>query len=277
MSWTASTASRFPSFQESLQGDGKPSFSRRTDDPVLVGEGTYQVELLRIEAEKEQAFRLRHQLFAETLHWVPEHPSGLEIDEYDEYTEMIALLDPMRRVLGHVRLHESTVPYMIEREFAMVLGSGLLPFKGRDTAELTRFGVHPEARSLVLRTDHGTFDAITLMMKGLYRWSKLRGVRTLFAVTDDRVLRILRMRGLPFESMAEPKLMPDGVTALAVRMNWAHFEEETRKKKPGFLAWFNLDPSAPPHPTLPFREIPAGLASRPWPQPGAGSQHQVSS
>lgn len=262
-----------PSFQTSSRGDGNPSFPRIADDPVLVREGGYRVELLRFEAEKEQAFRLRHQLFAETLRWVPEHPSGLEIDAYDDFTEMIALLDPARRVLGHVRVHESTVPYMIEREFATILGSGLLPFKGRDTAELTRFGVHPEARSLILRTAHGTLDAITLMMKGLYRWSAQRGVRTLFAVTDDRVLRILRIRGLPFEPMAEPKLMPDGVTALAVRMDWTQFEEQTRKKKPGFLAWFDADSGAAPKP---FR-TPAGLVSRPWLRPGAGSRHQASS
>ena len=273
MSWTSRIASRMPAFQASSQGEEDPSFPRRTNDPVLVEESGYRVELLRSEAEKAQAFRLRHLLFAETLRWVPEHPSGLEIDGYDEFTEMIALLDPARRVLGHVRVHEATVSYMIEREFAHLLGSGLLPFKGRDTAELTRFGVHPEARSLVLRTGQGTLDAITLMIKGLYRWSAERGVRTLFAVTDDRVLRILRIRGLPFEPMAEPKLMPDGVTAQAVRMDWAQFEAQARKKKPGFLAWFEADSSAVSKPL----RIPAGLVLRPRLQPEDGSRHQVSS
>ncbi len=277
MRGTSAVASRMPSFQLPSLGHGQMSPGWRTEDAVLVREGAYQVELLRFKEEKDQAFRLRHQLFAETLRWVPEHPSGLEVDDYDDFTEMMALLDPARRVLGLVRVHESTVPYMIEKEFAVVLGSGLLPFKGRDTAELTRFGVHSDARSLVLRTVHGRFDAITLMMKGLYRWSKRRSVHTLYAVTDDRVLRVLRMKGLPFEPMAEPKLMPDGVSAVAVRMNWAQFQAQHHEKKPEFLAWFDQDDAPLPTLSSPFTARTEAPASGPWQPPVADSPHQVSS
>lgn len=277
MSLAHKKALRVPSYQRPSLGYSHTLPGWRTEDAVLVKEGAFQVELLRFDSEKEQGFRLRHQLFAETLRWVPEHPSGLEIDTYDDFTEMMALLDSSRRVLGLVRMHESNVPYMIEKEFAVVLGSSLVPFKGRDTAELTRFGVHPEARTLVLRTEHGKLDAITLMMKGLYRWSQRRKVRTLYAVTDDRVLRILRIKGLLFEPMAEPKLMPDGVSAVAVRMDWASFEAYHREKRPELLAWFNQDETLLPNTAAPFKAMPEAPISRPWQQPVAGSRHQASS
>jgi len=250
--------------------DGGPPLIRALKDPVLAREKSCQVELLRFGAEKEQAFRIRHRLFAETLHWVPEVASGLEVDDYDTCTEMIGVVDAQRRVLGQVRVHDSSVPYMIEKEFATVLGSSPIPFKGRDTAELTRFGVLPEARAQVIQTPHGDFDLFSLLFKGAYRWSRLHGVRTIYGVTDRRVFRLLHLRGFPFEAVAEPKRMPDGVVAVAIRLDWARFEAENREQKPGLLAWFDGD--AQPR----FREVEAGRVSRLWPRPGAGSRRRVS-
>lgn len=241
--------------------DENPSLSLNREDPVIAKETDFQVEVLRSEIEKEQAFRLRHLLFAETLHWVPERPDKREVDGYDDFTEMIAVLDPTRRVLGQVRIHESTVPFMIEREFTTVLGSRLLPFKGRDTAELTRFGVHPEARSLLVNTEHGTFDMFTLLLKGTYQWSLGNGVRTLFAVTDRRVFRLLHLRGFPFEAMAEPKVMPDGITAIAIRLDWRRFEEQNQDQKPELLAWFSQGTGVAPAPSSRFMEGPGSRVS----------------
>jgi acyl homoserine lactone synthase len=231
-------------------------------DPLLAHEAGYQVELLRSGDEKAQAFRLRHRLFAETLRWVPETDSGLEVDEYDGSTEMIAVLDGDRRVLGQVRVHDASTPYMLEREFRSVLGSGPMPFKGRDSAELTRFGVQPDARALAVPTEQGVFDLFTLLFKGVYLWCRARGVRTLYGVTDRRVLRLLHLRGLPFETLAEPKTMPDGVVALAVRMSWERFEAENALQRPDLLAWFRADS---------LTEAAAAPVSAPWRPLVAGS------
>jgi N-acyl-L-homoserine lactone synthetase len=271
MQWAGSSALRLPNHNENFFGDGMLSPGRAGQDPVLARETAYQVELLRAVAEKEQAFRLRHRLFAETLHWVPEVASGLEIDAYDACTEMIAVLDPQRRVLGQVRVHESSVPFMIEREFATVLGASPIPFKGRDTAEVTRFGVLPEARAEVVQTPYGAFDLFTLLLKGMYLWSKAHAVRTIYAVVDRRVFRLLHLRGFPFEAIAEPKLMPDGVLAVAIRLDWAQFEEQNREHKPGLLAWFGQDGGLQPRLT----EVQAGPVSAPWLRPGPGSRRPV--
>ena len=263
----------FQWFPETAPGGLAETGPLGAEDPVLAREAPFRVELLRSAQQKDQAFRLRHQLFAETLHWVPEVPSGLEMDGYDSFTEMIGILDSQRRVLGQVRMHESGVPYMIEREFATVLGEGLLPLKGRDTAEITRFGLAPEARSLVVRTLQGEYDLTSLMLKGIYHWCLPRGVRTVFAVVDHRFLRLLHLRGFPFEAMAEPKRMPDGVVALAIRLDWSRFEAQCRERRPALLAWFVLGPDPTRRKRSPVREAPAVPVSRPWPPLGAGSPH----
>jgi len=261
MGWTGSSALRLQHDNEQFSTDGEPSLGQTTGDPVLAREGSCRVERLHTWSQKEQAFRIRHRLFAETLHWVPEVASGLEIDAYDTCTEMIGVLNPDGRVLGQVRVHEASVPYMIEREFASVLGASPIPFKGRDTAELTRFGVLPEARAQVVQTPFGAFDLFTLLFKGAYIWSRTHGVHTLYGVTDRRVFRLLHLRGLPFEAMAAPRLMPDGVTAVAIRLDWARFEELNRKQKPDLLAWFHADDRTQDQ--LPcFSE--AGPVSMPW-------------
>lgn len=276
MRWANIQAPPRRAIRKSFWNDGTSSLPWKREDPLLAQEIDFRVELLRSETEMEQAFRLRHLLFAETLGWVPECPQGRETDDYDATTEMIAVLDPSRRVLGQVRVHESTTPYMMEREFASVLGSNLLPFKGLDTAELTRFGVHPEARSLVVQTGYGPFDLFTLLLKGVYQWSLRHGVGTLFAVTDRRVFRLLHLRGFPFEAMAEPRLMPDGVTAVAIRLDWGRFEEQNQDRRPGLLAWFRDGHDAALEASMAFREVPGGPASRRWPQPGGGSRHRAS-
>jgi acyl homoserine lactone synthase len=230
-------------------------------DPLLAQEAGFRVELLRSGDERAQAYRLRHKLFAETLHWVPEVASGLEVDEYDGSTDMIAVLDGERRVLGQVRVHDASTPFMIEREFREVLGDGPLPFKGRDCAELTRFGLEPDARSLSVPAAQGEFDLFTLLFKGIYRWSRAHRVRTLYGVTDRRVLRLLHLRGFPFETLAEPRTMPDGVVALAVRLSWDRFEQECRERRPELLAWFRAG----------IKAVPAAPASTRWQRPAAGS------
>lgn len=219
MGWTGSSALRLQHDNEQFSTDGEPSLGQTTGDPVLAREGSCRVERLHTWSQKEQAFRIRHRLFAETLHWVPEVASGLEIDAYDTCTEMIGVLNPDGRVLGQVRVHEASVPYMI------------------------------------------AFDLFTLLFKGAYIWSRTHGVHTLYGVTDRRVFRLLHLRGLPFEAMAAPRLMPDGVTAVAIRLDWARFEELNRKQKPDLLAWFHADDRTQDQ--LPcFSE--AGPVSMPW-------------
>lgn len=243
------------------------------ESDVLAREGGFQVEILRSEPEKQQGYRLRHLLFAETLRWVPETPDGLEIDDYDQSTDMVAVLDNHRSVLGLIRMHPSTTPYMIEKEFTQLLGPEGLPPKGADNAELTRFGVHPDVRTLTLPTSWGICDVFTLLLKGLYAWSKRHEVDTVFAVTDQRVLRLLRMRGVPFEPMGAPHHMPDGVHAVAVRLDWDAFETQCRVKHPELMAWLSSTPAQRPARITEVRSAPI---AKPRPPLESDSRRSIS-
>lgn len=269
MEWALTgTDSRWPA------GAGLSPF--RPDGPGPAGEALLgreedlQLARLRMPAERDQAFRLRHRLFAETLRWVPEHPSGREIDEYDGCTEMVGIVDGRRRVLGQARMHPHDAPFMIEREFAGILGRGPV-VRGRGTAEVTRFGLDPEVRTRQLATAHGRFDLFTFLLKAMYRWCRAQEAGLLYAVVDTRMFRLLHLRGFPFEALAEPKRMPDGVVAVAIRLDWERFREENRRRRPGLLAWFEQDPAGPAALDFAFREVPAGPVAAPWPPPGAGS------
>lgn len=244
---------------------------------LLGQEGDLRLELLESPALQDQAFRLRHQLFAETLHWVPAHPSGREFDGYDRTTEMLGIVDGQGRVLGTARMHPYDTPFMLEQEFAVMLGGAAIPCKGRSTAEVTRFGLEPGARTRMVDTPHGRFDMFCLLIKAVYRWCMARGVNTLLAEVDTRFWRLVRVAGFPWEALAEPQVMPDGVVAVAIRIDWDHFREVNRLRRPGLLAWFDegLDPL--PALAFEFRAVPAGPASGPWPQPAAGSPRPVSS
>lgn len=239
-------------------------------ESVLLREGGYRVEVLRTTSVRKQAYRLRHRLFAETLRWVPEDPSGLEVDAYDLSAEMVGVLDPAGRLLGQARLHGPRVPFMLEEEFAGLVGGS--PFiRTRDLAEITRFGVDPEARGVLLPTAFGPFDLFTALLVGVYRWCRRGGIRHLAAVTDHRVLRLLRSRGFPFEPMGDLVTMPDGVRAVAVRMDWEGFRDANRLARPALAAW-----SEPPGDPPILREVRSIPSSRRWPRPGSGSPHPAS-
>ena len=59
-----------------------------------------------IESEEEylQAYRLRYQVFCETLGWVPPNSTGLEIDRYDSRAALLGLFSEENTLLGLIRL-----------------------------------------------------------------------------------------------------------------------------------------------------------------------------
>jgi len=133
---------------------------------------------------------------------------------------------------------------MIEDEFSNLMDPSCQIRKNPDVVEVTRCGVAPWARSLKFRTSWGTVDVFTLLIKGTYAWCLEHGCNYVYAVTDHKVLRLLKMRGFPVESLGEPTLMPDGVIAVAFGIDWRRFEAQTSMKNRGMLAWFTPNPEA---------------------------------
>ena len=67
-------------------------------------EGNFLVKTLSTDDEREQAYRLRHKVFAERLKWVKESPDELEIDAYDRLATNLGLFTESGKLCGISRL-----------------------------------------------------------------------------------------------------------------------------------------------------------------------------
>lgn len=197
-------------------------------------EDNFVVKKLRARRDVEAALRLRHDVFARELRWVPESTDGMERDMYDGFSDAIGVFGNDRALAGHLRLTPSPHPFMIEKEFLDLLPGRKPAPKLADYAEATRLCVRPDLRLGPLA---GKIAA--MLYKGMYHWSLSLGVRFMMIVVDRRCFRHLRMTGLTVEPVGEFTTMPDGVSAAACRIDWRAFEKEGKRARPEFFAWMS--------------------------------------
>lgn len=210
------------------------SIDRSQDVPA----GSHIVTTLHAEEELVQAHRLRHLVFAEQLHWVPCTENGLEYDPYDAFAVHFGVLDDRGKLLAYVRLITADRPFMIEKEFLVVLGEDHPIRKEEDTCELTRFCVTPEARNIRIACRDGESDVVMLLFKGVYAWCCERDIRFIYGITDRTIHKFLNIKGFPYRIIGAPKVMPDGVVARAIFLDWREFEHLNAVKRPGLLEWY---------------------------------------
>jgi acyl homoserine lactone synthase len=128
--------------------------------------------------------------------------------------------------------------FMMEREFLSLVDPGHRIRKEQDTAEISRLCVAPEARS---NRTAGNFDVhkISLaLFKGVYQWCMLNKIRYLYAVTELKVYRLYCLKGFPYRLIGHPTRMPDGVTVVAVMLDWQEFESMNSVRRPVLIDWF---------------------------------------
>jgi acyl homoserine lactone synthase len=210
-------------------------------------EDNMTVKILTSQAELNQAFRLRHEIFAEELKWVPEDEFGLEIDRYDVNGVHFGVMDMDGNLLAYMRILPTSGPYMLENEFSFLVGRDHDIRHSFDTAEISRLCVSRTARSKVVTGNFGMHSTSILLLKGVYHWSSKEHVRYLYAVTEDKVHRLYRAKGFPFKAIGDVKVMPDGVNAVAIMLDWYEFSMNNLAKKPRFYSWFSqVQPSPVP-------------------------------
>ena len=79
------------------------------------------VRIVDTPEDREQAFRLRHAVYCQRLHWVPPRPDGREHDGYDEGSTTVAVFAADGRILGLVRFIPPGRPFMLESDFCRLL------------------------------------------------------------------------------------------------------------------------------------------------------------
>lgn len=213
-------------------------------------EGEFLVKTLKEEDELQQAYRLRHRVFAETLQWVPPTDDGKEMDMYDLWGVTVGLFGPNGALLGMARLLPSAGKFMLENEFGALLPEDYAIRKERDTAEITRLAVHPDIRDPKLSA-----KIMLGVLKGIYQWAVENEIRYYYLEVEHRFLRALRMLGFPCEPIGPVvQLPPAGVGAVAALYDMARFDDENMEKRPELLEWISTV-------RMPMGEVVSGRTS----------------
>jgi len=228
---------------------------------IFIQEEGLTAKNLITEEEKIQAFHLRHRIFAQELGWVPRCENGLERDDYDEYAVPFGVFDPDNKMLAHIRLVHAEYPLMVDKEFKFLISSEHKVRRENDTVEISRICVALEARTGNIRDNFGIYRVSMFLYKGVYHWCLKNHIRHIYAVVEQKVLRLLRSAGFPCRLIGEPQIMPDGAKACAVIMDWREFEILNTEKRPDMLKWFTRYQSV--------------RAERQQTRPEACLQHQV--
>ncbi|MDA8326529.1 MAG: hypothetical protein M0033_09970 [Nitrospiraceae bacterium] len=206
---------------------------------MYIEENGYIVKAISAGNELRQAYALRHKIFAEELHWVPVTPDGLEIDGYDtlEATGFGVFFEGS--ILAYIRFIPASLPFMIDKDFAVLMDPAHVIRREPDTGEISRFCVSTESRRK-LPSGQYTF---MFLLKGLYHWCALRNIRYIYSVVETKVFRLCYAKGIISKPVGTPLVMPDGTEAVAVIIDWRLFDEINKRQRPSMYQWFTQNQS----------------------------------
>jgi N-acyl-L-homoserine lactone synthetase len=208
---------------------------------VVLQEEDIVVRTITKEIDWEKAGRLRHEIFCNELKWVLHSENGLESDEYDNCAVFFGVFDKNDTLLAFLRLILPGRQFMMEKEFRSLVHQDHIIRKLPDTAEISRLCVAPDART----NGGGNFGVHRLslvLFTAVYQWCLANGIRYLYAVTELKIYRLYCIKGFPYKLIGGPENMPDGVTIVAVMMDWDEFEQSNAVSRPELAAWFRQGP-----------------------------------
>ncbi len=189
----------------------------------------YRVTWELTPSQLRQVHALRADVFCRELGWVGAPEDKAEWDEFDATSIHVAVLDKSSDVVAAVRLTGCDAPWMLDTVFSALAPPGLV-VKDADAVEASRLLVSQRSRDPRFGNRVRTCD---LVYKGAYAYCRTNGIRYVYMVTSDVVLRHLQRTGLPCEPLAPPRRMPDGVRALVVKVDWSQLP-----RSPSVAAWY---------------------------------------
>jgi N-acyl-L-homoserine lactone synthetase len=205
-------------------------------------------------SELREVSELRADVFGRELGWTATQEGGVERDEFDDDSTHLAVLDSQSGVVGAVRLIASRAPWMLDTVFSALGPDGGIA-RAADAAEASRLAVHRRWRGKRLGDGMRACD---LLYKAAYVYCRIHGIRYLYMVVSDIVLAHMQRAGLPCCAIGAARLMPDGVRAVAVVLDWARIREI-----PKLAAWYasGWEARRTGLPSSPERAVP-GLVAR---------------
>lgn len=151
--------------------------------------------------------RLRKRVFMDELGWpVTATADGLEIDEFDDENALYLLsINDAKRVVGTWRMHPTSTQTMIQKlwpEFLKTISMELSP----KVWEMSRFAASSPTltgREAIKESQ----KAVAEMFSGLTQLCMQSGVRTVFTLYDDRIVRVIRRLGCIPQAISEQRLI----------------------------------------------------------------------
>jgi N-acyl-L-homoserine lactone synthetase len=208
---------------------------------LIFQEEKFLVKSIAAPEEIDAAMRLRHEVFREELRWVPPTPDRSDRDRYDDFAHPIGVFDEQGELIGHVRLILAPDPYMIEKEFSVLLPADGSFKKTPGMAESTRICVRKDCRKISV----GPATLAHLLYKAVYQWSLMNDSRYLVTIIEQRYFHYLK-RYFPFREVADFAPLGEGVMSGIALLDWREFEERAREKRPSFFNWISdLRPLVP--------------------------------
>nr|WP_282598225.1 acyl-homoserine-lactone synthase [Chromobacterium violaceum] len=162
----------------------------------------------------------RHRVFRDRLKWLPVSPDGLDWDEYDAFSANLAITRD-GEVVGSVRFTPGSERYMLERDFSTLLVSGEKLWKGRDSAEISRFAIDAGKLS---GGERGA--ASRLLYFALWQWASWNDIRWMYFVVEPCMYRRLASLGLPVRPLGVPRPLGGGVLSMAGYFDWSEMNPE---------------------------------------------------
>lgn len=218
--------------------DDKEGTANQLLQPVMIEEDGYVFRNVEKDGELEQVYQLRHRVFCDELRWVGGNGNFKERDVYDDYSVSFGIFDDHGRIAATIRTIVAPDPFMLSNDFSFLVQDCLPLRTERDTVELSRLCVAPEYRTASFPASTSSQPVSMLLFKGLFRWCRANGIKLVYAETEPKTRKLFCIRGIPLRQIGTPCHMPDGVTAIAVTIDWDEFLELNRERKPDLVDWF---------------------------------------
>ena len=174
------------------------------------------------------AWKLIYDVYHHEEKWIPANPLGLAKDCYDRnvlyrvgvYTTIDWTFPetkvnkrgkeevlpeefvPKGSLIAHNRVIRWPSVFMFVEEYENI-GIGSLVEQGRHVAEASRLVIHRRFRDIGLSDNGGGVSVLTY--KKIKELCKFYGIKKLYTATTGRIMRTLRNRGLPFETVKKQK------------------------------------------------------------------------
>ncbi len=188
------------------------------------------------------ALRMRADVFARELGWVPYPANGHEWDRCDPlayHFTLFATDGESTRLAGYARVLVPPSNFMLEREFVRLLANESLQYSRETTFEVSRFVIHPGWRG---KRDRDGRSAVDHLGRAIVQWA-LRNNRSLWlSVCEARHVRALRSRGLEFERFGAVVEYQPGVHACAARLDLEGAMQRMRIERAAQLEWYCAEP-----------------------------------